>query len=167
MLTQYELICFSAANDIDNVQLSPLTNECRDAIIASKGGKGLLLSQVAMARNIIGHLMLSDILTVHVFCVLPDEEQFELDNNSRHDSVIDDAPDDEVKQNEFWKDSSFYDDDCPRSMKWCKLKQDVLKIQTIHNRTLCLRFYSDMEEDSKNIINDCSSSTNTTTNNNE
>jgi hypothetical protein len=40
VLTQYELVCFAANDDIDNIERSLITKECRDAIVTSKGGKG-------------------------------------------------------------------------------------------------------------------------------
>lgn len=67
VITQSELLYFATV-DIDNEMEGQVTT-------VSKGVKGLPLSQVAVGRKIVGRFMLSEITTVQVIRVLPNEKQ--------------------------------------------------------------------------------------------
>jgi hypothetical protein len=117
----------------------------QQALKATSGGKGLRLCDVTAGRRVVGQLVFSDIISVHV----------EREHCLPASSIV---SGDEAKKCynhghvEFWQepgeDSRHWS---PEEMqkRWETVNQDSLKIQTIHG-TLYLRFYSDLEDNEEN-----------------
>ena len=149
VMTKYEIIYFDVAeiDDIDSFESpSPVyarMQSIREAIIATKGGKGLRLRDVAFGRRIIGRQELSTVESVHVTRVLPHNGKFPENDANRSSCLAD----------EFWKPKAptthcNVDSDAllkeSRNKRWAHLKEDRLKIKMKHD-TLYLRYYSDLE----------------------
>jgi len=137
-MTRYEMVYFDASDVDGDISLDPAGESARQAVMSSKGGKGLRLCDVAVGRRVVGHLHFSEIDSVHVERCLPHENSAE---------AIE-CPDVEVEKGEFWKFSSVRSlaNGLKRGDEWCGIKQDRLRIHTIHGHTLYLRFYSDLED---------------------
>ena len=137
-VTRYEMVYFDAIDVDQDASLDAPGEFSRQAIMATKGGKGLRLCDVATGRRIVGHLHLSEIDSVHVERHLPHER--------KADAV--ECPGVEVDKTEFWKKVSgrSHANGIKRGDEWCGIKQDVLRIHTKHGHTLNLRFYSDLED---------------------
>lgn len=137
-LTRYEMVYFDAVDVDGEAALDAAGDSARQAVMTTKGGKGLRLCDVAAGRRIVGHLHFSEIDSVHVERRMP------------HDITCDgdECPDSEVEKTEFWKYVSgrSKDTNLRRGEEWRGIKQDRLKIHTIHGHALYLRFYSDLED---------------------
>lgn len=135
VLTRFEIVYFDASNSDEAGMRSEAVKE---ALTATKGGKGLRLCDVAEGRRMVGRLEISDIECVTVQRYISDVESPEGDN---------DGPETEVQKAEFWKEAPLsHGVRFPRSLRWSQNQQDQLHIKTNHGRTLCLRFYSDLED---------------------
>ncbi|CAB9519999.1 expressed unknown protein [Seminavis robusta] len=113
----------------------------RQALMATKGGKNLRLIDVTAGRRVIGHMKLSDIVSVHVErehrregTALRSEQEVTEDLNHGHIEFWQDRPEDD--RNECAADNE---------KRWNAIHQDSLKLETISG-TLYLRFYSDLED---------------------
>jgi hypothetical protein len=137
-MTRYEMVYFAADAVDEESALDAAGKSARQAIMATKGGKGLRLCDVAVGRRVVGHLHFSEIDSVHV------ERRMPLESNAE----ADECPDVEVEKNEFWQQISgrSHASVLRRGDEWCGIKQDLLRIHTIHGHTLYLRFYSDLED---------------------
>ena len=147
VITKCEIVYFDASDvdDIDNnTNQSPHVRRMQDvrqAIIATKGGKGLRLRDVAFGRRVVGTQELQDIEAINVERIMPHE----------HDAIEEAGH--EPQAGEFWKDSAHQqhametldESEKPsRHNRWMRVKEDRLKVKTLHD-TLYLRFYSDLE----------------------
>jgi hypothetical protein len=135
-------VYFDAA-DVDGNDINRETEDTRQAIAATKGGKGLRLCDVAVGRRVVGSLELKDIVSVHVEREMP------------RVGLLDDAeccPGTEVLQNEYWNHHRMEDHVGRRGTEWGKIKQDILKITTVNGGTLLLRFYSDFADAEANPL---------------
>lgn len=148
VITKWEIVYFDASN-VEAPYGSEYNEEdikhfesVRQAIIATKGGKGLRLKDVAMGRKVVGHLELSTVDSIYVDRIMPSE--------SGDDEEIADGSNKDV-QVEFWRANSNPDGErqIPRTDRWSKMKQDRLRVQSEFG-TLLLRFYSDLENSESN-----------------
>ena len=146
VITKWEIVYFDAS-DVEGTYGPEYSEEdikhienVRQAVIATKGGKGLRLKDVAMGRKVVGHLELSSVDSVNVERIMPTESGV-LPEEAFSDSSND-------VQVEFWKSSSKKECDTtklPREYRWSRVKQDGLRVQSGFG-TLLLRFYSDLDE---------------------
>eukprot|EP00546_Thalassionema_frauenfeldii_P019785 CAMPEP_0178903366 /NCGR_PEP_ID=MMETSP0786-20121207/5117_1 /TAXON_ID=186022 /ORGANISM="Thalassionema frauenfeldii, Strain CCMP 1798" /LENGTH=1103 /DNA_ID=CAMNT_0020574729 /DNA_START=1039 /DNA_END=4350 /DNA_ORIENTATION=+ len=158
VMTKYEIVYFDV-NDIDNLQdkreIENFTKNVRQALIATKGGKGLRLSDVAFGRKIIGQLSLDDIEAVAIERILPrapDEE------NQATNKLTMPTPDEYWKELEIDRTQSTVGESRTIQMKpaksrynrWMDVNEDRLKLKTKHD-TLFLRFYSDLDHAEHNV----------------
>jgi hypothetical protein len=144
VITKWEIVYLDASS-VEDIQGAGYTAEeisnresVRQAVIATKGGKGLRLRDVAMGRKVVGHLGLSAVDAIHVERILhPDNGEYD------EQAASDDKQD---IQAEFWKKSgSDSHSHLSRTFRWAHVKEDRLKIHSIHG-TLFLRFYSDLDD---------------------
>jgi hypothetical protein len=138
VLTQFEIVYFDATN-ADLPTEDATIHGTREALAATKGGKGLRLRDVAVGRLVVGRLELSEIESFTVEREMPIEGGAEL---------VDDGPEVDVELTEWWKQPQHNSEGVVphRAAKWGKIKEDRLRIQTVQGRTLYLRFYSDLED---------------------
>lgn len=136
VMTRFEMVYFDAVG-VDEVTTNQEYEGTRQAIAATKGGKGLRLCDVAVGRRIVGHLLLTDVSSVHV------ERKMPSDGNI----VIGDDPEIDVEKSEFWKSHhrASYVDGFTVGSEWNTMKQDRIKILTQHGHALYLRFLGDFE----------------------
>jgi hypothetical protein len=134
LITRFEIVYLSAS-DVDATELGDVVDDTRQALIATKGGKGLRLCDVAVGRQVLGILPLSDVDSVFV-----EREMPHLSIPGRTD-----GPSFETVQHEYWIPAE-KGDFVSRNSSWCSVKQDILKIHSVHGGTLKLRFYSDLED---------------------
>ena len=133
VMTRFEMVYFDATV-ADDSGAAQAVDDTREAIVATRGGKGLRLCDVAVGRRVVGHLDFSDIESVVVERDLPHAvASGELD------------PPFFVSKVEYWQDRDFDDSATPQS-RWSNTKQDSLKIQTTSGHTLLIRFYSDLAD---------------------
>lgn len=144
VITKWEIVYFDAS-DVDGTCGPEYTEEdikhiesVRQAVIATKGGKGLRLKDVALGRKVVGHLELFAVDSVQVERIMPSESGDEVEDSSDGSKDV---------QVEFWKanSSSIGDVQTPRAARWSKVKQDRLRVHSEFG-TLLLRFYSDLED---------------------
>jgi len=158
VMTKYEIVYFDV-NDINNTQENyqreQYTENVRQALIATKGGKELRLSDVLFGRRIIGQLSLDDIEAVNIERILP--HTFDATNQIT-DQVTTPTPD------EYWKEVKH--DRVPNTVtegetlnveavrsrcnRWSDVNEDRLKLKTKHD-TLYLRFYNDLDNAEQNL----------------
>jgi hypothetical protein len=146
VVTKHEIVFFDAG-DFDEPCSKKYSPEAlrameisRQALIATKGGKGLRLRDVAAGRKVVGRLAVSAIDSVHVERRLPHEVDAD-----RLDAV------EYMEQlGEFWESNKKTLDhlakDDPRlcrEARWARLKEDHLLIHSDYG-TLCFRFFSDL-----------------------
>merc|ERR1719223_1475866 len=148
VLTKHEIVWFDANEmslDVENVNL-------RKKLFTSKGGKGLRLCEVAAGRIILGRQLLTDIDEVKVKRL-----HSRLHTKKTKDTYVQDveAFNMEKPDWEFWH---FCDNEITHTMstssslapKWTqKTREDRLKLHTVHNSTLYLRFLVDLHAESK------------------
>ena len=149
VMTNFEIVYFDATQ-VDN--LSGVTNprakrleDIRQAIIATKGGKGLRLRDVAYGRKVVGNQVLNDIEEIHVDRTLPYTNRNDAIEPTGREPDADEFWKDKVLQNRVAGDSRPEDEKMPRHSRWVSIKEDKLKVKTKHDTTLYLRFYSDLE----------------------
>jgi hypothetical protein len=146
VITKHEIVYFDASDvdDPSSTKYSPddlrAMELTRQALRATKGGKGLRLRDVAAGRKVVGHIAISAVDSVHVERHLPHEE----------DADRLDAEGQIERQDTFWgvneTTEHFANNDCPcREARWAKLKEDHLLIHSVYG-TLCFRFYSDLKD---------------------
>lgn len=92
-LTRFEMVYFDAVKVDEEVSLDVAGDAARQTLIATKGGKGLRLCDVAAGRRVVGHLHFSEIHSVHVERRMPRERA--------GDAV--ECSEVEVDKSEFWK----------------------------------------------------------------
>ena len=150
VMTKYEIVYLDTTevDQIDSLENPTISDQrvqnVREALIATKGGLGLRLRDVAFGRKIVGIQKLDMIESIHVERVLPHDGVFPDDDADRSSGLAD----------EFWKPKGAGDVDSPskksRDSRWALLKEDRLKIETKHD-TLYLRFYSDLDNMEHNV----------------
>jgi hypothetical protein len=146
VITKWEIVYFDGSGveapygrgyteeDIKNIE------SVRQAVIATKGGKGLRLRDVATGRKVVGHLALSTIDSIYVDRIMPPEshtQSKEPESNAENEVQV-----------EFWKSSTKStsgESRLSREEGWSKVKQDRLRVQSVFG-TLLLRYYSDLED---------------------
>jgi len=140
VMTRFEMVYFDAVG-ADECGLCPENEGTRQALVATRGGKGLRLCDVAVGRRIVGRLSFSEVASVHVERIMPSEGSM----------MMGDSPDVEVEKTEFWQSAShnlrasYLGDGLKRGVEWSTIKQDRLRLHTQHGGTLYLRFYADLE----------------------
>ena len=144
-ITRFEIVYFEAVDDAD---VTCERTSARLALVATKGGKGLRLCDVALGRKVIGHLDLSEISDVHVERDMPIVDAALLDDLEK--SSGDDVGPQLLP--EFWYEGENREkpgEDLPsmqiRDIRWAKVTEDRLRLTTIHG-ILYLRFYSDLDD---------------------
>ena len=128
VITRYEIVYFDAVG-VDE-QDNAASNDTRQALLATKGGKGLRLCDVAEGRRVVGQLPLASIDSISVERELP------------HDTSNEEAPF-FIPKVEYWAPETEH---TLVARNWYATKQDTLKIHTSSGGTLCLRFYSDLQD---------------------
>ena len=152
VITKYEIVYFEIA-EVDGMDDTENPNpfqkrmqDVRQALIATRGGQGLRLRDVAFGRKVVGRQELSLVDTVHVERVLPHECMATSEVIDPNASIAD----------EFWKplhsgaSGNSQATTGSRDARWAQLKEDRLKIQTKHD-TLYLRYYSDLDNMEHNV----------------
>jgi hypothetical protein len=153
VITNYEIVYFDASDlhDLAHASREPVMTRMENvhqAIVATKGGKGLRLRDVALERKIIGTQPLAKIESIHVDrIILPESMKEKADER-----ILD----------EFWKEKTKkiqdegISDNKSTNLSRDTLRKDVyedrLKIKTLYN-TLYLRFYQDLEYSELNRVN--------------
>jgi hypothetical protein len=140
ILTEHEMI-YVDITDPDGATVDPArAGACREALVATKGGKGLRLCDIAASRRVVGHLSLSDITGVYVDRELP---TVTASRNSK-EAVDVDIEEMKMKPAELWQADGDGDFLSSRlASRWDVVMQDRLKIET-RSGTLHLRFYADL-----------------------
>jgi hypothetical protein len=143
-VTKFEIVYFEA-EDVEDGDFSDTTKAAtRTAMTATKGGNGLRLCDVAVGRKVVGHLALSEITELHVERSMPVVDLSLLKD-------IDDVSGNSTLKSEYWSEDTTKqkteasETNCSRNARWAKVKEDRLKLTSIHG-TLVLRFYSDLED---------------------
>lgn len=129
VLTRFEIVYFDASETFD----CPGLEDMRDALTASKGGKGMRLKDVAVGRKVVGHLTLSDITSLAVERYMPCKEH----------GAFEDEAETKILETEFWKEEKTKL--TSRNESWDMIVQDTMAVHTSHGSTLYLRFYADLE----------------------
>lgn len=144
IMTRHEIV-YVDASGLDESDCDPDVREAgRQALMATKGGKGLRLCDVTAGRTVVGKLSFSDITAVHVERegpiggIIPANAREPCNVEFWQDlSTTDTNPDDNDDRDKSWE--------IDRDKRWECVNEDRLKIQSIIG-TLYLRFYSDLEE---------------------
>lgn len=140
VMTQTEIVYFDANYADKHMEESESVKGILEAVVATKGGKGLRLCDVAAHRRIVGHLELAEIESITVERVLPSSDDVLTDSDETEDGII---------NVEWWKGPTHQAEGkqrLSRSERWSKVKEDRLRIQATNDRILYLRFYSDLED---------------------
>lgn len=137
VLTRNEMIYFDSV-EAENavVDVGSTAEGMKHALLGTRGGKGLRLCDVAVGRRVVGQLQLADILSVHVERIMPHQLR----------PSDGDVPAVEVRRTEYWHKRMAEEKTLTRGARWVTVKQDILKIKTVNGRTVCVRFYSDLED---------------------
>lgn len=140
-ITKHEMVYVHVSDSDGADNHRQLKEAGRQALSATKGGKGLRLIDVVSGRRIVGHLNFNEIQNLHV-------ERKLAKNNSTFRSAKEATAELGHCHVEFWQ-QSLNDDrtesDVDLQKRFESVTQDSLKIQTIHG-TLFLRFLSDLED---------------------
>ena len=147
-MTQFEVVYFEAEDcgfALDN-EFSHEKTSAHLALTATKGGKGLRLCDVAVGRKVVGHLDLTEITEIHVERDIPVGDLSLLGDLEDGDDVDAELLT-EYWTDEIWEAKTSADDSVKhsRNIRWSKIKEDRLKLTSIHG-TLILRFYSDLKD---------------------
>jgi len=129
VMTHFEIVYFDASEFVPN----PQSEASRQAIVGTKGGKGLLLRDVALGRKVVGHVRLSEISSIAIERYMPTDDP----------TAEDDTPDTVLPGTEFWRGEV---SEWLGPPVWNSIRQDTLALHTTAGNTLYLRFYSDYEE---------------------
>jgi hypothetical protein len=139
VMTRFEIVYF-AADSIDCCDLDGSAEVAREALTATKGGKGSVrLCDAARGRRVVGRMDLADLVSVHVDRLAGEDAHKHPIENSNV----------EVENFEFWKRQnkpSIRHENKPRGERWASVTQDVLRLKKGHGETVYLRFYSDLED---------------------
>jgi len=157
-LTKYELVYFDASDsdttgDIDEVTLEK-RDAVREALVATKGGKGLRLRDVAVGRKVVGHLELEDVFLLKVEHHTPLHSR-----EGEHGTAMGSASALDCEEGimevaeEYWKHTPPAPLDAatptgprlPRRERWKRANEYRLRLHSTQG-SLFLRFYSDLEE---------------------
>ena len=145
LITRFEVVYLEVATD-DSYSESAGSSDCiREALKATKGGKGLRLCDVVAGRRVTGRLGFADIDCLRV------ERHLPFDDDAIDTAISNDGPTVEVESMEYWRVSpsrpsllsSF--NKPTRTQQWCQVKEDHLRIETAGG-TLMLRFFADLED---------------------
>lgn len=163
VMTRFEIIYFDAVGVDERVGLNSAQEGIRQALIATRGGEGLRLGDVAVGRHIVGRLAIEDIASIHVERTGPSSRRC---GGGDSDSGLEPnyLPEKE-NQTEFWMRNSDLavnmEPQLTRKRQWNSVFQDTLTIETSLGYNLFLRFYSDLkgaslistEDSSENLLN--------------
>ena len=156
VLTKYEIVYFDA-NDIDHLGTQPSTavaaseveaielqhkrDTVRQALIATKGGKGLRLRDIALGRKVVGHIELSEITTIKVerYPPLPHKEEEGIPDVDLEDGMS-------VHHDEYWHHKT----KPPiahraRQHRWRHAMEDRMRVVSAQG-DLYLRFFTDLND---------------------
>ena len=156
VLTKYEIVYFDA-NDIDHLGTQPSTavaaseveaielqhkrDTVRQALIATKGGKGLRLRDIALGRKVVGHIELPEITTIKVerYPPLPHKEEEEIPDVDLEDGMP-------VHHDEYWHHKT----KPPiahraRQHRWRHAMEDRMRVVSAQG-DLYLRFFTDLND---------------------
>lgn len=142
VMTQFEIVYFDIHEEAseNDEETKAKAEALRLALQATKGGKGLRLMDVAAGRKVVGHLDLSEVTQVHVQRDMPLLDVSHLESGDSA-GIITAEP-----RSEYWlKDSHVEVHFNSRTVRWAKIKEDRLKLVSIHG-TLLLRYYSDLND---------------------
>ena len=125
---------------MDALELQHKRDTVRQALIATKGGKGLRLRDIALGRKIVGHLELSEITGIKVerFSPLPHKEDEGLPDVDLEDGYS-------MHQDEYWQKTKTPTAHRARQHRWKHAMEDRLKLVSTQG-DLYLRFFTDLEE---------------------
>jgi hypothetical protein len=147
ILTDHEMVYVDIKDpDGSTVDLTR-AKACREALVATKGGKGLRLCDIAGSRRIVGHLSLTDITAVYVDREMPHAMASRDSKDRERQGRTVDVDMEEMKimkPTELWQaggDGHFVSSKL--ADRWDVVLQDRLKIETRFG-TLYLRFYADL-----------------------
>jgi hypothetical protein len=132
VMTRFEVVYFEVTV-ADDVTDNGNAENTKQALIATKGGKGLRLCDVAVGRRVVGHMSLSDVTSAYVEREMPG-------NKGEDDGGLNDTH----MHTEFWQPGRYRGSHS--SSSWNAIVEDRVKIQTAHGGTLYLRFYADLED---------------------
>ena len=155
VITKYEIVYFdatdvddfgplpsagTAATEVEALELQHKRDTVRQALIATKGGKGLRLRDVALGRRVVGHLELSEITGIKVerFSPLPLKEDEGLPEVDLEDGCS-------MHQDEYWQKTKTPTAHRARQHRWKHAMEDRLKLVSTQGE-LYLRFFTDLEE---------------------
>ena len=151
LITRFEVVYLEVAADDTYGEGSTSVDGIREALRATKGGKGLRLCDVVASRKVTGRVGLADIKCLHVERYLPyDDDDLEVDS-----AMANDGPTVEVESIEYWRLSKSRPsllnsyNKSSRTQRWCHVKEDHLRIETAGG-TLILRFFADLEDAKQN-----------------
>jgi len=129
VVTKYELVCFDAVDSSNTGSDDDKQAVVGHALIATKGGKGLRLRDVAWGRKVVGQLSLLDASAVCAERMLPNH-------------VEEPTEEETVHQMECWRQEDHL---TGRSIGWSQVTEDRLKIESDIG-TLHLRFFGDLAD---------------------
>ena len=155
VITKYEIVYFdatdvddlgplpsatTAATEVEALEIQHKRDTVRQALIATKGGKGLRLRDVALGRKIVGHLEISEItgITVERFSPLPHKEDEGLPDVDLEGGYS-------MHQDEYWQKTKSPTAHRARQHRWKHAMEDRLKLVSTQG-DLYLRFFTDLEE---------------------
>ena len=131
VMTRFEIVYFDASEFVRSAE----SEAVEQALIATKCGKGLRLSDVARGRKVVGHVRLSEITSLAV-------ERYISGVNAEHEE---EGPDIHLTDTEFWKKEKDHDH-VHEVRDWSSKTQDTLAMHTSGGHTVYLRFYADFED---------------------
>ena len=164
VITKYEIVYFdatdvddlgplpsatTAATDVETLELQHKRDTVRQALIATKGGKGLRLRDVSLGRKVVGHLELSEITSVKVerFSPLPHKDDEGLPDVDLEDGYS-------MHQDEYWQKTKTPTAHRARQHRWKHAMEDRLKLVSTQG-DLYLRFFTDLDEWENNSTRVC------------
>jgi len=133
VMTRFDIVYFDAGG-VDALDTS---DSVREALIATNGGKGMRLCDIATGRRIVGRLSLEEIECATV------EREVHVDGEKPEE----DGPDVDATWIEWWMKPHEESSKPPnRAVRWNSIQEDRLCLHTANEGTLYLRFYSDLED---------------------
>ena len=147
VLTEYEIVWFDATSIptfLDGEQKK--VQSMKDAIASKKGGKGLRLNDVAVGREALGRISLTDIDCIKIQRLSPDINSVSLDEVR---SVMDLEENQTSRKRickEYWIDDTESSNilELPLQKEWEKITEDRLRLHSSKAGTLHLRFLIDL-----------------------
>ena len=122
-ITKHEIVYFDASPGSQDVDLTKdverLQKTTKDALLATRGGRGLRLCDIAAGRKIVGHLELADVTSIKV-------ERFEKrDEGAAENPDVEEDANDIDLEHEYWKEARASGRPFePRSYRWKHSNED-------------------------------------------